>query len=907
MQAHILRKKFLDFFKSKKHRIFEPDSLVPKDDPTVLFTPAGMNQFKREFMGFDSGFARAATCQRCLRTDDLEKVGKTSGHHTFFEMLGNFSFGDYFKKEAILYAWEFLTETLKIKKDSLWVSVYKGDTEAYKIWKDLIKIPEAKIIKLGDKENFWPSEAKQKGPNGPCGPCSEVFFDQGKKVGCGESGCDPSCDCGRFLEIWNLVFTQFNRKEGGVLEPLPNKNIDTGMGLERLTAVMQRVPNNFETDLFQPIIKEIVQGLSGDSPLRDESPAGNWAVPKKALIYAVADHIRAITFAIYDGVLPSNEARGYVVRKLVRKATLHLKTLGFTHPFLYKLVPVVAEVMKPFYPDLENRKENISEIILAEEKSFIFTLNSSPKLLEEEYKELLNKHKKLLEEKQNIGDAVFEQLLSQESIAASATAFRLYDTYGIPFEQTKIWLDKHGIVYSEEIFDGKMRDQKVRSKLQSSMKGDVFSFQELDFGSKETKFLGFEDYSTKAKILKILVDNKEAKKISAGDKATIVLDKTCFYPESGGQVGDTGEIMKAKNIFEVLDTKKVGKVILHTGKVKSGSFKNNDAVLSKIDVERRLSIARNHTAIHLLQAALRRVLGEHVKQQGSLVAGDRLRFDFTHFKALDKEQLGRVEELVNSFIMNNYELSVKEKSLAEAKKSGALAFFGEKYEGRVRIVCVDDISHEFCGGTHLNYTGQIGMFKIIQEGSVASGVRRIEAATGTCAYKIIKEQSSIIDDVSSVLGVQEDKIIQELDKRNNRIKELEKKLQGEVTSNLEASIDTDIEKKVEVNGVNFVTHIGTEINELKRSVDLIKAKMGKNVIVAATTGTNLENKIIWVLGATEDLCEKGIDASKLFAIVSAQTGGSGGGRKDFVQGGGNNPANFKKALEKLKEAIGNIK
>lgn len=870
MQAHILREKFLDFFKSKKHKIVEPDSLVPAQDPTVLFTPAGMNQFKKEFMGFDSGFKRAATCQRCLRTDDLDKVGKTCGHHTFFEMLGNFSFGDYFKKEAISYAWEFLTELLKIKEENLWVSVYKDDEEAYRIWKDLIKVPGAKIIKLGDKENFWPSEAKQKGPNGPCGPCSEIFFDQGKNIGCGNPDCTPACDCGRFIEVWNLVFTQFNRKEGGGLEPLPNKNIDTGMGLERLAAVMQKAPNNFETDLFQPIIKEIIRGLPD-------------IVPEKGLIYAIADHVRAITFSIYDGVMPSNESRGYVVRKLIRKSVLHLKALGFTHAYLYKLVPVLAQVMKPFYPELEGRKENISEIILSEEKNFIASLKSSDALFEDKFQGFLK---------------------NRNPDQAGRIAFTLYDTYGMPLELTMDWLKKHGINISREAFDKELSEQKIRSKLQSSMKGDVFTSQDIDYAVKETKFLGYEAYSAKAKILKILVDKREAKKISSGDRATIVLDKTCFYPESGGQIGDTGELIKGKNIFEVSDTKKSGKVILHIGRVKIGSFKNNDQLTSKIDSKRRLSIARNHTATHLLQAALRKVLGDHVKQQGSLVAQDKFRFDFTHFKALDREQLERVEELVNNFIMNNYDVSVKQKALAEARKSGALAFFGEKYEDKVRIVSIDDISREFCGGTHLDCTGQIGIFKILQESSIASGIRRIEATTGIFAHKIIKAQADIVSGVSSVLGVAAENIIQELDRRNNCIKELEKKVQGATSNNLEAAIDAEIERKIEINGVDFVVHIGSEINELKKSVDLIKAKMGKNVFIVATTGENLANKIIWVLGATEDLCQRGVDVSKLFSLVASETGGSGGGRKDFAQGGGDNPANFKKALEKLKIAIG---
>ncbi|MFH1440709.1 MAG: alanine--tRNA ligase, partial [Candidatus Omnitrophota bacterium] len=443
MKTDILREKFLSFFKNKKHKVVESDSLVPKDDPTVLFTPAGMNQFKKQFLGHITSFTRAASSQRCLRTDDLDKVGKTTGHHTFFEMLGNFSFGDYFKEEAICFAWEFLTKELKIHKDKLWVSVYKDDAETYNVWKDKIKIPEYKIVKLGDKENFWPSEAKEKGPNGPCGPCSEVFFDFGKDTGCAKDNCTPACSCGRFVEIWNLVFTQFNRKENGALEPLPQKNIDTGMGLERLAAVLQNAPNNFETDLFIPVLKEIKKII--------KTKAAN----EKQLVYAIADHIKAVTFSIYDGILPSNEGRGYVMRKLIRISSLNLKKLGMEKAFLYKLVPVVAETMKVPYPDLVSRRENISEIILAEEKNFINTLNTCDSLLKENLK----------------------TNLTPEDIGINA--FRMYDTYGIPLELTLDWLNKHKIKFSQDAFNKRMEEQKIRSKITSSMKGDVFAVPEL--------------------------------------------------------------------------------------------------------------------------------------------------------------------------------------------------------------------------------------------------------------------------------------------------------------------------------------------------------------------------------------------------------------------------------------------
>jgi len=857
MQAYRLRKKFLDFFKAKKHKIVESDSLVPAGDPTVLFTPAGMNQFKKEFLGYTSDFTRAATAQRCLRTDDLDKVGKTGGHHTFFEMLGNFSFGDYFKKEAISYAWEFLTEDLKIPKDKLWVSVYKDDAEAYKIWQDSIRIPAKRIIKLGDKENFWPAEAKEKGPNGPCGPCSEIFFDQGVNIGCKGPDCCPSCNCGRFVEVWNLVFTQFNRKVGGILEPLPKKNIDTGMGLERLAAVMQGVPNNFETDLFQPIVKEII--------------ANTETSVRKEFIYAVSDHIRAIVFAIYDGVLPSNDGRGYVVRKLIRKSRMHLWMMGIKKPFLYTLVPIVSEIMKVPYPELTERRENISEIILAEEKSFISTFHSSDALFKEKFSELFKK---------------------PDPERAGKIAFQLYDTFGMPLELTCDWLEKKGINISKEAFDKELLEQKTRSKLQSAMKGDVFGVVALDYNVKETKFLGYKDYSARVKIIKIIKESAETKKITKGDSAQIILDKSVFYPESGGQVGDTGELVKGKNIFEVLDTKKAGKVILHIGKVKAGSFKKGDFVLSKINIERRLSIARNHTATHLLQAALRKVLGVHVQQQGSLVCADKLRFDFTHFKDIDESQLERIEEIVNDYIINNYAVDIKEKSLKEAKKSGALAFFGEKYEGEVRVVSIDDVSCELCGGTHLDSTSQIGIFKIIQEGSIASGVRRIEAVTGKGVHKIIKEQ--------------EDKLKQEIEKKDARIKDLEKKRSLQDWDSASNKIDEIIEKKEFINEINLIAGSwdNLDIALLRKAVDTVKVKTG-NVIIAL--GSNNNGKALLVIGVTADLQQKGIDAAKLILEPAKIIGGSGGGRGDFAQAGGNNPLAFPAAFEKLKEIIRDLK
>ena len=867
MKADILREKFLDFFKSKKHKIVESDSLVPKDDPTVLFTPAGMNQFKKQFLGLITDFRRAASSQRCLRTDDLDKVGKTDYHHTFFEMLGNFSFGDYFKEEAIAWAWEFLTRELKISAEKLWVSVYKDDDEAFNIWKEKIKVPAQKILKFGDKENFWPSQAKEKGPNGPCGPCSEIFFDQGSDKGCRKPECSPACDCGRFIEVWNLVFTQFNRKDGGILEPLPQKNIDTGMGLERLAAVMQEVSNNFQTDLFQPLIEEIKSAVSCQL-----------SAVSRGLIYAVSDHIRAIVFSIYDGVLPSNEARGYVVRKLIRKSVLHLRQLGIKEPFLYKLVPVLADVMKSPYPELVKRRENIADIILSEEKNFINTLDSSDSLLEEKLKSGVSPDK------------------------AGAIAFQLYDTYGIPLELTVNWAKKHNIEISREAFDRELDAQKLRSKSGSAMQGDVFSVKETQLKDiPETKFLGYEKNITSAKILKILKDNQEVQTISEAEEAKIVLEQTVFYAESGGQVADTGIIEDNQNVFEVSDTKSVNKVILHIGKVKHGSFKKGDSVQAKVELKRRMAIARNHTATHLLQAALRKVLGLHVQQQGSLVAEDRLRFDFTHFKDIKKEELDRIEELVNEFIVQNHPVEKKEMTLTRARESGALAFFAEKYEDNVRVVTDSDISQELCGGTHLDNTGSIGLFKILHEGSVASGIRRIEATTGFSAYKMIKEEEDVLCEVSEILNTPQEKITQELEKRLKQIKELEKQLSSQRLNSVKSGLDELIQKGTEINGIKVIAEIidNADMDLLRKTADLVKQKEPK---VVAALGSDVAGRVslVTITNLTD------FDVSALIKEIAPEIGGSGGGRKDFAQAGGNKPENLRKALDKFKKLVRNL-
>jgi alanyl-tRNA synthetase len=876
MTADILRDKFLTFFKAKEHKIIDSDSLVPKDDPTVLFTPAGMNQFKKEFMGRDSGFKRAATCQRCLRTDDLDKVGKTSSHHTFFEMLGNFSFGDYFKQEAILWAWEFLTDELKISPDKLWVSVYQDDDEAYNIWKDKVSIPEKKIVKLGDKDNFWPAEAKTKGPNGPCGPCSEIFYDFGPAIGCREKVCDPSCSCGRFVEIWNLVFTQFNRKDDVSLEPLPNKNIDTGMGLERLAAVMQGKQNNFETELFQPIIKEIIRGLS---------PQGT--VPENKLLYAIADHLRAVVFSIYDGITPSNEGRGYIIRKIIRKSVLHLKNLGINKPLLYTLVGQLAQIMHKPYPDLKDRQEDIAQVILSEENNFINTLSLSGHLVDVE----IEKVKKDLENDPGEGGIIFASISTSGALGISA--FRLYDTNGIPLEITKDELAKRNIKVKENFetaFQNELDKQKSLSKSFSKMKGDVFDAKGLALKLNPTKFIGYKENSGQAEVLVILKDGKEVDAVISGDNFDVILDQTPFYAESGGQIGDTGKLINGNNVFEVSDTQKIDNLILHIGKINSGILKKGDKVAAQINIERRLSIARNHTATHILQAVLREVLGKHVQQQGSLVTAEKFRFDFTHPKGLTKDEIMRVEEIANRYINNDYSVGCREMAFREAKKTGALAFFEEKYGECVRVVSVGGISNELCGGTHLANTGEISLIKITAESSVASGIRRIEGVTGSFAEKFIQEE--------------QEKAIEETKKINKmkEQKEQEKKRSAEMNKLLPAKALELSGKSEVINGINAVFSIENDLdmNSLRILTDMIKGKLNKAVIALGSAGGSRASLVV---GLTADLCQKGLSAKNIILQVAALIGGSGGGREDFAQAGGTHPENFRLAFDKLRDII----
>jgi len=863
MKSDILREKFLRFFESKQHKILPSDSLIPTADPTVLFTSAGMNQFKKQFLGEDILYPRVTTCQRCLRTDDLDKVGRTFGHHTFFEMLGNFSFGDYFKQEAITWAWEFLTDDLGISEQRLWVSTYQDDNEAYEIWRQQIKIPAQRIVKLGDKENFWPSQAIKQGPNGPCGPCSEIFFDQGKDVGCKRPECNPACGCDRFLEVWNLVFTQFERQEGGRLANLPKKNIDTGMGLERLTAVMQGVASNFQTDLFLPIIKEIEE-LSGRQLDRENK--------NRESFYAISDHIRAISFAVADRVIPSNEERGYVVRNLIRRSSQHARNLGIKKTFLYKLVAVVSATMRRAYPELEKKREDIAQLVKAEEEKFLETLSQVLPRYAEIVKDLAQKGKKEV---------------------PAATVFKFRDTYGLPWDMIESTTAASGLSINWPQVESLLELQRSRSRDQSGICDSIFT-QERRF--KRKGVFKRESCELETKVIDLFRKSSESKEIE------IVLEETPFYPEAGGQIGDSGTLINKNTKIAIYDTKKIGDAIVHYGKIEKGAINIGDQALACIDKKRRLDITRNHTATHLLQAALRKVLGEHVQQQGSLVAADRLRFDFTHFKTLTQQELGRVEGVVNAYIKNNAATESKEMPLEEAKASGALAFFGEKYTDRVRVVAVGDYSQELCAGTHLKNTAEIGLFKIVSESSVAAGIRRIEAVTGDMAYEKVKEENQILSQIAQLLGVEQNQLAIKIENLLLHIKELEGKLSLIQSTLIHGSLDSLMKEVEVIDGKNVITRAfgDYDADSLRKTIDLARERLANAIIALATL---VNGKIFLAVGVTEDLVDKGVDATKILKEVASSMGANGAGRKDFAQAGGGDASRIKDFETTFKKII----
>ncbi len=874
MTSDEIRKAFLHYFEEREHRVVPSSSLVPKNDPTLLFTNAGMVQFKGVFLTEETrDYRRAASSQKCVRAggkhNDLEIVGKTARHHTFFEMLGNFSFGDYFKKEAIEMAWDLLIRQWGLPAKEMWITIYLDDDEAFQLWRK-IGVPVERIVRMGDKDNFWAM-----GETGPCGPCSEIIIDQGEEMGCGRPDCGVGCDCDRFLELWNLVFMQFNRDSNGKFEPLAKPCIDTGMGLERVSAILQGVRSNFETDLFRPIIKEIenIRRIPyGKDPRSDIS------------IRVIADHSRASTFLINDGVLPSNEGRGYVLRRIMRRAMRHGKMIGIEAPFLYQTSSKVVDLMKDAYPELRETEAFISKVIRSEEERFSETLDSGLKILREELDQLKREGDKTL---------------------SGEVAFRLYDTFGFPLDLTTEILQEEGMGFDEEGFKAQMKQQRQKSKQawQGMAEGKTKeAYRRLLSEGIKVEFVGYEEVQFDSRILKLIKDDEIVSSAQEGDEVEVVTEKTPFYGEAGGQAGDQGVIFQERFSMEVEDTlKPMEDLIIHQAKVKRGVVKEGMEACLKVDLERRQAIALHHTATHLLQAMLREVLGTHVHQAGSLVAPDRLRFDFTHFAPIEREDLERIEAMVNQKIRQNLKVETKIMEVEEALRTGAMALFGEKYGERVRVVKVSDFSLELCGGTHTSRTGDIGVFKILNETGVAAGVRRIEALTGEAAYRFVKEEERELREIAFSLKSVPGELSTKVERLLQRQKELEREIQSfqDKLSNQEISSLLPLIREVKGVKVLSAKVDGKDPKRLREFVDQLKVKIGSGIILL---GSSSETKVSLLMGVTADLTHR-FNANDLIKKIALLIGGTGGGRSDFAQAGGTDPGKLDEALKAIDPLI----
>ncbi len=870
MNFRDIRAKFLDYFKVHGHEIVASSPLIPRDDPSLLFTNAGMVQFKNLFLGQERrGYTRAASSQKCVRAggkhNDLENVGYTARHHTFFEMLGNFSFGDYFKREAIHWAWELLTEGYGLPAEKLYASVFREDDEAHAIWGREIGLPEQRIVRLGEKDNFWAM-----GETGPCGPCSEILIDQGEGVGCGKSSCSPGCDCDRYLEIWNLVFTQFDRDVQGNLHPLPKPNIDTGMGLERVSAVVQGVTSNYETDLFRQIISR-VEDLSGMRYGEDTKRDTSFRV--------IADHGRALAFLIGDGVMPSNEGRGYVLRRIIRRAIRFGQALGLKDPFLYKVSGRVIEVMGPDYGELIASRQFIEGIALNEEKRFADTLHYGMRILEENLAELREK--------------------GSDTIPGNL-AFKLYDTYGLSLDIVEDVAREEGFEIDLAGYEQAMARQRTQS--QEAWKGSGEEeipevYRKLGARGIKTRFLGYELLSTRAKVLAIMKSGQEVSSVRAGDEVELVADLTPFYGEAGGQVGDRGWVFREGMSLTVENTLKFGpELTVHCGRVEEGELSVGDEVEIRVDEERRKATALNHTATHLLHTALREVLGAHVKQAGSLVASDRFRFDFSHFTQVGPEHLREVETLVNRYIRENHGLSTQELSREEAMRTGAMAIFEERYGEKVRVVSVGDgISMELCGGTHAARTGDVGLFKILSESAVGANVRRIEALTGSAALKHVQDTDNDLKSLAAFLKSTPEQVRDRVEKllKDQRQKERElESLKARILSSRSADLLADVR---EVKGVPVLAReveAGSP-KELREFADRIKESLPSGIIVLAARS---QGKAMLLCVVSKDLVGR-FKAGEIVGRLSNIVGGKGGGRADMAQGGGSRPEKIPQALE----------
>ncbi|EDU0975428.1 alanine--tRNA ligase [Salmonella enterica subsp. enterica serovar Anderlecht] len=857
-----IRQAFLDFFHSKGHQVVASSSLVPNNDPTLLFTNAGMNQFKDVFLGLDKrNYSRATTSQRCVRAggkhNDLENVGYTARHHTFFEMLGNFSFGDYFKHDAIQFAWELLTgeNWFALPKERLWVTVYETDDEAYEIWEKEVGIPRERIIRIGDNkgapyasDNFW-----QMGDTGPCGPCTEIFYDHGDHIWGGPPG-SPEEDGDRYIEIWNIVFMQFNRQADGTMEPLPKPSVDTGMGLERIAAVLQHVNSNYDIDLFRTLI-EAVAKVTGATDLGNKS------------LRVIADHIRSCAFLVADGVLPSNENRGYVLRRIIRRAVRHGNMLGAKETFFYKLVGPLIEVMGSAGEELKRQQAQVEQVLKTEEEQFARTLERGLALLDEELAKL------------------------QGDTLDGETAFRLYDTYGFPVDLTADVCRERNIKVDEAGFEAAMEEQRRRAREASGFGADYNAMIRVDSASE---FKGYDHLELNGKVTALFVSGKAVDAINAGQEAVVVLDQTPFYAESGGQVGDKGELKGAGFTFAVDDTQKYGQAIGHLGKLSAGALKVGDAVQADVDEARRARIRLNHSATHLMHAALRQVLGTHVAQKGSLVSDKVLRFDFSHNEAMKPSEIRQVEDLVNAQIRRNLPIETNIMDLEAAKAKGAMALFGEKYDERVRVLSMGDFSTELCGGTHASRTGDIGLFRIISESGTAAGIRRIEAVTGEGAMATVHAQSDRLNDIAHLLKGDSQNLGDKVRAVLERTRQLEKELQ-QLKDQAAAQESANLSSKaVDLNGVKLLVSelAGIEPKMLRTMVDDLKNQLGSTVIVLATV---VEGKVSLIAGVSKDVTDR-VKAGELIGMVAQQVGGKGGGRPDMAQAGGTDAAALPAAL-----------
>ncbi|TEB10816.1 Alanine--tRNA ligase [Pelotomaculum sp. FP] len=866
MTGNELRESFLKFFESKGHKILPSASLIPVNDPSILWTAAGMVPFKPFFTGAAKPECnRVTTCQKCLRTPDIEAVGRTARHHTFFEMLGNFSFGDYFKESAIPWAWEYVTENLGLPADKLWVTIYLDDDEAYDIWHKSVGVPSERIVRLGKDTNFWEIGV------GPCGPCSEIYVDLGPERGCGSPECGVGCDCDRYLEIWNLVFIQYFKDEEGNYTPLANTGIDTGFGLERVASVLQGVPSNFDTDLLREIM-DFTAELFGMDYGKDEKV--------DLALKVIADHSRAITFAISDGALPSNEGRGYVIRRLLRRAVRFGRLLGIHEPFLHKAAEAVIRQMSNAYPELSDREKHVLRVIRTEEDRFGETLVQGT--------EILNR---LIEEAKSAGG----------SVISGEDAFKLYDTYGFPLELTQEMTAEQGLTVATDGFTEAMEQQRRRAR-SARQETEYISERDAEFRKVreelgETNFTGYESLSDRASVLAIFKDGKRAKEANAGEEIEFILDVTPCYAESGGQVSDRGRLTGSGLEVEIIEVvKPVENLFVHRGRVIDGIIKENQQVDVAVDLKRRMATCRNHSATHLLHKALKEVLGAHVNQAGSLVEPDRLRFDFTHYTAVAPEELRKVEEMVNQAVLSNLPVDTQVSTLDEARDMGATALFGEKYGDRVRVVKMGDFSMELCGGTHLHSTAEVGLFKLVGESSVGAGLRRIEAVTGEGALRYINAKEEQLEAVAGLVKAAPNELFHRVENLVQTIKQLENESDALQAKLAKYQVQDLLDCKREIKGVTVLAGqaAAPDMDSLRGMVDLLRDKLGSGVIVL---GSVMGDKVSLVAAVTKDLQSSGLHAGKLIKEIAAVVGGSGGGRPDMAQAGGKVPARLSEALE----------